>query len=93
MTGLDLNEYPDHERRLEERRDGVRTSLPGPSEGWVKFLIPLVLAALISYFTSQSTIREEVSNVKTTEQNHFDEVLRRLDLIQRWQDRQDSKKP
>lgn len=98
MTPLGLQEYPDpNDRRSgDDRRAFIFAPSPGgkrdPVE-WLKFLIPLVLSALVAYFTANGAIREEVASVKTKEEAHFEEVLRRLDLIQKWQDRQDGKHP
>jgi hypothetical protein len=93
---LGLQQYPDEERRAAEERRRYWPVSPGGGgrkrEDWAKFLIPIVLAALVSYFTAQRSTAEQLATVRATEQNHFDEVLRRLALIQAWQDRQDSKR-
>ena len=86
---LDLHDYKEGERREPHAPNDRRHD----RDGWVRFLIPILLAALVSYFTAQGTIQVQVATIRATEENHFQEVLRRLDLIQRWQDRQDSKRP
>ena len=49
---------------------------------WVRYLLGLALAAMVAYFTAQTSIREELAKQKVTEESHFGEVLRRLDLMQ-----------
>lgn len=77
---------PDPGRRDGDGGEGART------DSWVRYLIPIIVAGLVAYFTAIGAVRENVAQVKTTEQNHFDEVLRRLALIQAWQDRQDGRR-
>lgn len=48
---------------------------------WLRYLLGLAVAAIIAYFTTLSTMNQAVAEVRTTEDNHFQEVLRRLDLI------------
>jgi hypothetical protein len=49
---------------------------------WMRYLGGLVLAGLIAYFTTISTINESIAQVREREDNHFSEVLRRLDVMQ-----------
>lgn len=94
--GLDLTDYPDTERRVDERRASWHGSSNDDrrddAAAWLKFLLPILLAAVVAYYTAQQSTAEQLATVRTTEQNHFDEVMRRLALIQAWQDRQDGKR-
>jgi hypothetical protein len=42
----------------------------------------IVLAAVVSYFTTIATVQQQTLEVKTTEAAHFQEILRRLDAMQ-----------
>lgn len=82
---LDLQDYPDPERRVDERRAFWYTRSPSPRRGeenvqigWFKFLLPLVLAALVSYFTAVGRIGQ----IEERERNHYEEILRVLATIQ-----------
>ena len=85
---LHLADYPDGERRDGDDRRFLPTPPRGgwDRDGWVKFLIPILLAALVSYVTAQQATREQLATVKTLEQVHFEEVIRRLERIERRQD-------
>lgn len=54
---------------------------PGKTD-LLKWLVTLVLAAIVSYFTAVSAMRESIAEVREREDNHFAEVLRRLELLQ-----------
>jgi hypothetical protein len=41
-----------------------------------------ILAAMVSYFTTIATVQQQTPEVKTTEAAHFQEVLRRFDMLQ-----------
>lgn len=58
------------------------SSLNGKTGEWIRYLGGLVLAAVIAYFTAMSTINQAIAEVRTTEDAHFSEVLRRLDIMQ-----------
>jgi hypothetical protein len=49
---------------------------------WVRWALAIGLAALVSYFTTVATVQQQTVEVKTTEAAHFQEILRRLDVIQ-----------
>lgn len=57
----------------------VERSIQNPLVQWG---LGMILAALIAYFTTTSAIQREVAEVRATENNHFAEVLRRMDVIQ-----------
>ena len=48
----------------------------------LRWAFGLVLAGVVAYFTSIGTISEEVARVHEREDNHFNEVLRRLEIMQ-----------
>ena len=41
----------------------------------------MALAALVAYFTTTSAIQSEIAAMKATEDSHFMELLRRIDLL------------
>jgi len=41
----------------------------------------MALAALVAYFTTTSAIQAEVAALKATEESHFAEILRRLEVL------------
>lgn len=45
-------------------------------------LAGLALAGLVAYFTAIGAIQVEVNEIKTTENAHFAELLRRVELMQ-----------
>jgi hypothetical protein len=49
---------------------------------WIRWALAIALAALVSYFTTVATVQQQTVEVKTTEASHFQEVLRRLDMLQ-----------
>jgi hypothetical protein len=57
----------------------TRNSIHSPVVQW---LVGLILAALVAYFTTTSAIQTELAEAKATESSHFEEVLRRLDALQ-----------
>jgi hypothetical protein len=59
-----------------ERRSGSRR------EEYLRWLIAMVLAAAVSYFTTQARIDRELGSITATQSAQFNEVLRRLDLMQ-----------
>lgn len=52
--------------------------LNGKTGEFIRWVIGLGLAALVSYYTAIGSIRERVGNIDTREQGHFDEVQRTL---------------
>lgn len=64
---------------VERRRAGASG---GRSGEYVRWGLGFIVAALLSYFTTIATIDKAIGEVRTTEDNHFQEVLRRLDVMQ-----------
>lgn len=62
---------------VEQRRVQV-----GRSGDYVRWALGLLIAGAISYFTTINTMDGEIRDVRTTEDAHFKEVLRRLDVMQ-----------
>ena len=48
---------------------------------WLHWLAGMTLAALVAYFTTTSAIKVEIAAIKATEESHFAEILRRLDIM------------
>lgn len=73
-----------------ERRQGEADRRHGLESTWqsvlrseaVRWVVGLAVAGALSYLTTIATMDKSVTNVTTTENNHFQEVLRRLDLMQ-----------
>ena len=53
-----------------------------PGHDWFRWAMGLALAAFLSYVTTVATMDKEISAVQEREENHFNEVLRRLELMQ-----------
>lgn len=53
----------------------------------VRWAIGLVLAGLVAYFTAVGTIQVRLGTLEEREQNHYSELLRRLDRIEAKLDR------
>lgn len=51
----------------------------GKSGEMLRWLIGMALAALIAYFTTIGTMDKQITAVSERENNHFAEVLRRLE--------------
>lgn len=49
--------------------------------GWVVPVVSAGLAALVGYFTARATTEREIGVAVERESNHFDEIMRRLDRI------------
>ncbi|HYE84729.1 MAG TPA: hypothetical protein VEA16_00135 [Vicinamibacterales bacterium] len=49
---------------------------------YVRWAVVLLLSALLSYFTTIGTMSQAIAEVRTTEEAHFQELLRRLDVMQ-----------
>jgi hypothetical protein len=49
--------------------------------GWLIPMVSAGLAALVGYFTSRITTEREMGVITERESNHFDEIMRRLDNI------------
>ena len=48
---------------------------------WLHWIAGMALAALVAYFTTTSAIQAEIAALKATEESHFAELLRRLDMM------------
>ncbi len=66
------------------------TSLNGKTGEFIRYLLALVLAGTVAYFTAQNQIEHrltstdgDVAVIKTLEQSHFEEVQRSLTRIER----------
>lgn len=64
------------ERKQERTQDLLRYA---PIWQW---LIGLVLAAAVAYFTTTAAIQNEVAALKAKQESQFSELLRRLDVMQ-----------
>ncbi len=51
--------------------------------GWLIPVVSAGLAALVGYFTARTTTERELGVAVERESNHFDEIMRRLDKIDR----------
>lgn len=76
-------------RHNEERRQGDERREPDdttPRNGMrltlLMWLVSLVLSATVSYFVTIATVQKDAAVIKATEESHFAEVLRRLELMQ-----------
>lgn len=54
----------------------------GQTGDYVRWLIGVLAAAVVAYFTTVGAIQAEVSAIKARQDSQFGEVLRRLDLLQ-----------
>lgn len=48
----------------------------------LRWLLMLAVSALIAYYTTNSTMDKAIGQIDERENNHFSEVLRRMDAIQ-----------
>lgn len=51
--------------------------------GWLVPVVSAGLAALVGYFTARATTEREMGVITEREGNHFTEIMRRLDRIDR----------
>ena len=54
----------------------------GKTGEYARYAIGLIIAGLVAYFTTIGTLNQAVAQVREREDNHFSEVLRRLDILQ-----------
>lgn len=54
----------------------------GRNGDFVRWIVGVGAAALVAYFTTIGAIQTEVSEIKTRQDSQFNEVLRRLELLQ-----------
>lgn len=52
-------------------------------QGLLTWAVTAVLSAIVAYFTTISTLAIRLSMLEEREENHYKEVLRRLDSIDR----------
>lgn len=55
------------------------------SFGWfdiARYVVPMVLAAIVAYYTTTSSLERGLSEVKTRQEAQFDEILRRFVTLQ-----------
>ena len=50
-------------------------------DSWIHWLAGMILAALVAYFTTTSAIQAEIAALRATEESHFAEILRRLEVL------------
>lgn len=66
--------------------DGPRSALRPLANGKLvelgKWVVGLVVTALVAYYTAVGAIEQRVTRVETREETHFAEVLRQLDRIE-----------
>lgn len=48
----------------------------------VRYLVGMVLAALVAYFTTTGAIKAELASMKAKQESQFEELLRRMDVLQ-----------
>lgn len=53
------------------------------ADGWFVVLVPMAVSALVGYFTARITSEREMGVITEREGNHFLEIMRRLDKIDR----------
>lgn len=64
--------------QVEEHPSGLN----GKTGELLRWVVGLVLAALVSYFTAMGTLQSQLAVVTERETNHYLELLRRLDRIE-----------
>lgn len=62
--------------------DAHKTRLNGATGEVVRWLIGVAAAAVVAYFTTINAIQAAIVEVKTRQESQFNEVLRRLDVVQ-----------
>jgi hypothetical protein len=67
---------------LEQRMNGGGRSGNGRTSEFVRLALVLVFSALLSYITTSSTMDKSIAEVRTTEDAHFQEILRHLQTMQ-----------
>ena len=51
------------------------------ADGWIMVAVPMAVSALVGYFTARVTSEREMGVITEREGNHFTEIMRRLDKI------------
>lgn len=53
------------------------------TENVVVWAVGVVLSSIVAYFTTINTLSQRLGVLEEREENHYDEILRRLDHIDR----------
>ncbi|MGH9253671.1 MAG: hypothetical protein ACRD3C_03785 [Vicinamibacterales bacterium] len=56
-------------------------TLNGKTGEFLRWVLGLAAACVVAYFTTISAMKQEITRVEERENNHFEEVLRRLDVM------------
>ena len=56
--------------------------LNGKTGEFIRYIAGLALAGLVAYFTTIGTMNRELGEVRTKQDENFNELLRRLDVLQ-----------
>lgn len=67
---------------LDQHGEPATTSLNGKTGEYLRWLAGLALAGFIAYFTAMNAINSEIARMKATQESQFNEVLRRLEILQ-----------
>lgn len=54
----------------------------GKTGEFIRYVAGLALAGLVAYFTTVGTMNRELGEVRTKQEQNFEELLRRLDVLQ-----------
>jgi hypothetical protein len=54
----------------------------GKTGEYIRWVLGLILAGLVSYATAMGSIQQEIATVKAKQESQFGEVLRRLEIMQ-----------
>lgn len=71
-------------RRGETDRTAAEERVP-PSNGkgdFLRWLIGVAMAAMVAYFTTISTLNQGLAEVRERQKNQFEEIMRRLEMLQ-----------
>ena len=77
MTELGLNDRRDGEERRNRDAALRRFRDNGAVAEWVRFLTPLLLAAIVAYFTTVT----KLAVLEERQRNQYEEVIRMLNLL------------
>lgn len=54
---------------------------PEPLPDWLKYVLSLLLAAMVAYFTSQAKTDSAMARIEEREENHYKELKASIDLL------------
>lgn len=54
----------------------------GKTGEYVRWVVGLIVAGTVSYATAMGAIQREIAIIKATQEHHFSEILRRMDVMQ-----------